>query len=183
MVQASGSGSAFFHAFARTTPLPSFATSTRVLRRYHSFGCQGEWRCLPKKFLIRRHLDLLRVAFEHDEVTLINHTDLRHLALISFGQHIGLDRVVLQVRPIEEDHPALDAFVVDRFNQRLVAILVANLEPEPRGIPGQRRVGEGRRRFERVRHTGRRRLRGVFGQLGRFEVLLIGRSGSTRPLM
>ena len=63
----------------------------------------------------------LRVAFEDDEVALVDQPDLGHLALVALAHHVGLDRVVLHVRVADEDLAALKEFVVDRLAERLVA--------------------------------------------------------------
>src|SRR4051812_26890867 len=98
------------------------------------------WRPLKrrrgsKELLIGSHFEHLRVSLQVEKVALINQAYFGHLALITLAEDVRFDRVIVEVGTVDEYRAPLETLVIDRLYQGFVAILVAHLELEARGIP------------------------------------------------
>ncbi len=132
-----------------------------ALHAIPGFGRHGEWRGNLEPLLIGTDFQFTRIAFQRDQIALIDDPDFRFAAAVPIRHQVGLEGVVLHIRTADEGGGALEKDRAEGFVEDLVALQFTHFPLKPAPDPRERRIGEF--------HAGIRQ--GVLGRNDGFEIL------------
>ena len=125
------------------------------------FSGNREGRGDFEAFLIGTDFDLVGVAFQRDQIALVDEPDLGLHAAVPLGHHVGLDGVVLHFIAANKGGGALEEDGAEGLEQNLIAIQFTHFPFESAPDPRQRRISEF---YPRIGE-------GIFGGDDGFEIL------------
>ena len=97
---------------------------------------------MTKSIKIRNNFQFLTVAYQNENITLMNETNIGFDSAITIGHHIRFHGVILHIFVSYEVDRSLEKNTVKRISRHLIFLHCLNLPSHPGTQPRQRGIGK-----------------------------------------